>query len=315
MNKPKVAVGLCTYNNEDTIEETLSTLVNQTVKPDLIIICDKSSDKTFNKLQYFSKNSEIPIKIILQKGDGVASAYQEIYHELKKTNEYDIFATLQTDWKVKSDWLESHLKERERFPSCESVSVTKNIKESYIVKSIKDPGFFTGVNMSINMSALDKVNGWDVNFLRGEDWDIGIRLYYAGVVALRSNKPISERIKDDEPYISLSKAKRKPTSLTFLAKYGRFYLKLNPEHVIGDIVSLSFWMLLILFPIAILINLAYKVLLAVLVAIISIYILRLKIEGNSTNLALRRLILNGVAVPFALRRLLRRDPWNMRGFK
>lgn len=48
MDKPLVSVCIPTYNNEDTIEETVSSVLRQTWKNlELVIVDDGSSDRTY----------------------------------------------------------------------------------------------------------------------------------------------------------------------------------------------------------------------------------------------------------------------------
>ena len=60
MNKPFFSIIVTTFNNDKTIEKTLNSVINQTLNNDLyeiIVIDDKSTDDTFNKLQTFNANN------------------------------------------------------------------------------------------------------------------------------------------------------------------------------------------------------------------------------------------------------------------
>ena len=56
MNKPLVSVVMCVYNEEDYLEETIDSILNQTLADfEFIIINDGSEDKTQNILNYYKK--------------------------------------------------------------------------------------------------------------------------------------------------------------------------------------------------------------------------------------------------------------------
>jgi len=104
MGEPlKITVGICTRDNEGTIEETLVSILKQERRPDKIIVCDKSRDKTLDVIRGLSQRYGVPIQILHQNGDGVGDAYQQIYKNLGE--ETEVFATLQTNLVVESDWL------------------------------------------------------------------------------------------------------------------------------------------------------------------------------------------------------------------
>lgn len=105
--KLTIAVGIPTANNEDTIRETLESLLRQTVQPDRIIIIDASTDSTPNIVRSVNKNTSVPIEIHQQstRGQGVGGARQDIYDLLEE----DILACLDTQKKVGSRWIETRL--------------------------------------------------------------------------------------------------------------------------------------------------------------------------------------------------------------
>lgn len=62
----KISVGLCTYNGEKYIEKQIKSIINQTISPDEIIICDDcSKDNTVNIIRETLKNCSIKYKIII----------------------------------------------------------------------------------------------------------------------------------------------------------------------------------------------------------------------------------------------------------
>lgn len=65
----KLSVALCTYNGSRYIEKQLLSIVNQTIVPDEIIICDdRSSDSTVQIIEGFiKKHPDINIKIFINE--------------------------------------------------------------------------------------------------------------------------------------------------------------------------------------------------------------------------------------------------------
>lgn len=67
----KVSVALATYNGEKYIEEQLESIINQTIKPDEIIVCDdKSTDNTVLLINnIINRNRDIDIKLVINKNN------------------------------------------------------------------------------------------------------------------------------------------------------------------------------------------------------------------------------------------------------
>lgn len=64
----KVSVALCTYNGEKFIEEQLNSILNQTIKPDEIVLCDDiSKDRTIEIARRVLDNSGVDYKIIVNE--------------------------------------------------------------------------------------------------------------------------------------------------------------------------------------------------------------------------------------------------------
>lgn len=63
-----ISIALCTYNGEKYLKEQLESILNQTIRPNELIICDDgSSDTTVQILRDFQRNSIIPIYIYLNE--------------------------------------------------------------------------------------------------------------------------------------------------------------------------------------------------------------------------------------------------------
>lgn len=66
MHKPKISVALCTYNGEHYIAQQLASILNQSVFPDEIIICDdQSTDDTLAAIEKFIAESHAPVRLYI----------------------------------------------------------------------------------------------------------------------------------------------------------------------------------------------------------------------------------------------------------
>jgi glycosyltransferase involved in cell wall biosynthesis len=225
-------VGVPTYNNADTIERTIEVFENQSVPPTELIFCDASTDRTPEIIrQKASTVNDFEITLLEQEGEGVADAYNQILDSLD--GEYDVFGTLQTDFKVDEDWVENAIHLHEERPQSDIINAHTGIHREL---DPTEPPYFSGRCFTAKAGVLERVGGWDENFLRGEDWDIRIRLAGAGVTAFGTEQLDYESFSEDPP-ITLRKAMRKPTSATFLAKYGPWYAMYHPSHIVADGLS------------------------------------------------------------------------------
>lgn len=319
-----------TYNNEDSISSTLSLLDSQTHNPDRVVVCDKSEDRTPEMIKSFAAETELTIELIRQKGDGVAAAYNQILNHI--SGQYDIFLTFQTNISIPGDWLSNHLKIHAERPGIDLVTGDRlgNEDEGGVrtrpreceVTPDQSP-YYVGRNFSAKAGVLERIDGWDQNFLRGEDWDMRIRLAGAETRVYTTQTAGWEwQSGADDPTITFSKTKRRPTSLTFLAKYGTWYAKFHPSHIIGDGLSLLavvFTLLMaVTFPFSP--NLSVMSFFATVGCIVpyvtALGILRGGVDNSSFIRPVVKQYLVGVGVCYAARRLLRGDyDWNMAGFE
>lgn len=66
MKKDTVSVAICTYNGEVYISKQIESILNQTVLPDEIVICDDgSNDNTIHLINIISASSSIPFRIYI----------------------------------------------------------------------------------------------------------------------------------------------------------------------------------------------------------------------------------------------------------
>lgn len=95
--KKKILVFTATYNEAENIYKLISSIKNQQINPDLLIIDDNSPDGTFNIIE--KTQSEFNnIFLIKRKGKlGLDTAHKEAYDYAIKNN-YDYFITMDADF-------------------------------------------------------------------------------------------------------------------------------------------------------------------------------------------------------------------------
>ena len=317
---PEVVVGVPTYNNVDDIDETLEMLFAQTRRPDRLVFCDKSSDGTRERIRAYQDATDAPtIDIVDQSGDGVADAYNEVLNHI--AGEYDVFATVQTEISIDEEWLAGHLEVYSERPEVEMImGDNKNNEPTDREVKPDDRPYYIGRDFSAKAGVLERIDGWDRNFLRGEDWDMRIRLAGART-RVYAKTELGYRKDWSDPYVTLSKAKRKPTAVTFLAKYGPWYARFHPSHVVSDGLSLAS----IFGAVGTLASLPVSPTLAALSAMlftlsvlaywVGHLVLRGGVDQSLVVGPIRKQLLNGVAVLYAYDRVVRGDvEWNMSGF-
>jgi glycosyltransferase involved in cell wall biosynthesis len=307
--RPRVVVGVPTYNNEDTVERTIEVFEAQTVPPAELVFCDASTDRTPELIE--RKAGEVDafeITLLEQAGDGVADAYNRILSYLD--GDYDLFGTLQTDFGVDPDWVENAVEIHRAHPDVDVVNAHTGIHRRL---DPTEPPYFSGRCFTAKAGVLERVDGWDENFLRGEDWDIRIRLTGAGTTAFGTDLLAYENFADDPP-ITLRKALRKPTSATFLAKYGPWYARYHPSHVLADALAALAVLGVLLTPLAAPYGVALT-LLTVGVYLAGHNLTMGDVDGSRVVGVVRKQFLDGIGVWSAVARLLRERPdWNMTGF-
>lgn len=299
----RFVIGIPTYNNESTITDTLRIISNQTIVPDELIVCDKSNDNTPEVVQEFASDTDsFEITLIRQKGDGVADAYNQILNHIEN---YDIFGTIQTNFEIPGDWVESAIRLHKKY---DHIDIINSSQERNKILDPRSPDYFSGRCFTAKKGVLESVNGWDENFLRGEDWDIHIRLAQRGTQSLGSDALAYSELADDPP-VSIRKARRKPTSAMFLAKYGYWYFNYHPTHVIGDLIgalAILTLPLIMSYPASILVPIAY---------VVGYDIVEGGLGGSLVKTPLKKCYLDGYGFLISMLSIVKNNyQWNMEGF-
>ena len=176
-----ISLYIAAYNAEKTIEKSIKSILQQTLKPkEIIIINDCSTDKTLNLLKKFNQ-----IKIINNKKNYGLAKSRNI---ALKYSKYNFLASIDADVVCKKNWLETlfNTMVKKKADLIGGKLIDKYIKEpanhwrSYYLKQnwgdkqINNPQFIFGANFLLNKKKIKnlnikynetfRTNGEDVNF-------------------------------------------------------------------------------------------------------------------------------------------------------
>ena len=183
----KISIGIPCYNQGEFIAECIESVLNQTMSPHEIIVCnDGSQDDT----RYIAKS--YPVKYIEQVNKGLASARNTIL--MNMTGDY--FFPLDSDDKMVPNCLERISKAIEENPDADIVAPSFKCFGKYdsevilmpnpILEDFKPVDFKTPVNRigyfsAIKKEALLEVGGYSPKMTWGwEDYHLTINLLSIG---------------------------------------------------------------------------------------------------------------------------------------
>lgn len=319
-----ISVGIPTMNNEESIERMLRQLDEQTRPPDRVIVVDASTDATPEIVADVGDDVAFDVDLYEQsdRGRGVGAARADIYDRF----EGDVLACLDTEHAVDADWLAIHEEFHRSHPA---YGVLSNSGRPGFDGPVDDPlqsHFFGQSNCSLKREALDATGGWDPWMQRGEDWDLRIRLWTAGVKSWAKHgiaaTPFGRDLASNTTTWFRKKVYHDPSSVTFLRKYGLWYLRFYPLHVAADLLSLVAVVSLAIAPLGLLISPVSLVFLLGLPLASAAAFTYYKGPRKRSALLPRRSELSSLPVFFALGlsvlRNLRRvggdETWNYQGF-
>ena len=176
-----ISLYIAAYNAEKTIEKSIKSILQQTLKPkEIIVINDCSTDKTLSLLKKFNQ-----IKIINNKKNYGLAKSRNI---ALKYSKYDLLASIDSDVICKKNWLEKLFNTmiKKKADLIGGKLIDKYVKEpanhwrSYYLKQnwgdkqINNPQFIFGANFLLNKKKIKnlnikynetfRTNGEDVNF-------------------------------------------------------------------------------------------------------------------------------------------------------
>ncbi|MCX6742161.1 MAG: glycosyltransferase [Candidatus Pacearchaeota archaeon] len=177
--KLKVSFISTVLNEEENLEKFLESLLNQSVKPDEVILVDGGSkDKTLEIMRLYQKKSKIPFRIIIKKGANIADGRNIAINSAK----YGLIFVSDAGCIINKDWINETLK---FFPENDVVAgsykaIIKNDFEFFqsliVIKKIDRPSRMSSRNICFKKACWKKAGGYPEKCLTGEDTKFNISL-------------------------------------------------------------------------------------------------------------------------------------------
>jgi glycosyltransferase involved in cell wall biosynthesis len=243
MKKIKVSMISTVLNEENNIRKFLDSILNQTKRPNEIIVIDGgSTDKTYKILKEYSKKHKL-IKTFQEKGVNIARGRNIA---ISKAKEKIIFVS-DAGCIIDKNWIKDTLK---YFPKEDIVAgsykaITRNNFEYFqsliVIKKVTRPARMSSRNIAFKKECWKVVRGYPEKSLTGEDNRFNINLIEKGYKIKVNPKP-------------LISWEMRPT----LSKFSKqFYLYGRGDRIQGNlfkktlkknlVMVFGFWMYLVLF--------------------------------------------------------------------
>ncbi|MGB0383494.1 MAG: glycosyltransferase [Ardenticatenaceae bacterium] len=183
---PKISVIIPVYNGEQTIQETIDSVLAQTFSDfELIVINDGSTDAT---LEIVTSIQDPRVKLFSYPNRGLSHSRNRGLTHARS----DLVAFLDADDLWTADKLEAQRNALQANPQAtvayswtdfidefgqslgQGIHVTKN---GHVLADLLENNFIVnGSNVLIHQDALISVGGFDESFVSAEDWDLWLRL-------------------------------------------------------------------------------------------------------------------------------------------
>lgn len=167
----KISVIIPCFNEEDYLDNCLSTLATQTRPPDEVIVCDNNStDKSVNIANKYSK--ALPLKVIKQPIKGIIPTVEKAW----KSTSGELIVRTDADASFPKKWLENiekHFLSDSALAACGGNWIPYPVKFKYTLLTQISLGFgdivfplfrgfkmLYGLNTAFRRSTLAQINGY-----------------------------------------------------------------------------------------------------------------------------------------------------------
>lgn len=199
---PKISVIMGVYNNEDTIDDSINSIINQTIDDWEFVICDDcSTDSTFKILENYKK--KFPQKFIILKNDKNSRLAASLNHCLKYVSGKYIARMDGDDISVPNrlEILSTFLDQHPEYQVVGSQMLAfdndtekgiKNIVEKPDKYTMRYSTPFIHATIMMRKEAYDSICGYRVakETRRCEDADMWFRFFAAGFTGYNIQKPL-----------------------------------------------------------------------------------------------------------------------------
>lgn len=202
--KPAISVVVPAYNEEKTIQKTLSSLSNQQTKipTEVVVVDNNCTDNTVEIAQTFRKTIN-GLRIICERTQGIGAARNTGF----ENSTADIIASTDSDTSVPEDWISRIWGEfwvtdnlvalvgTFTFPSKGRVfnTIVRSlvILADYIHKTFTGSFAFRGSNFAIKKQIWERVGGFNTKLSALEDVELSLRVGKYGKISYISNLVVS----------------------------------------------------------------------------------------------------------------------------
>lgn len=179
----KISFITTVFNEEKNVENFINSVLNQSKKPNEIVIVDGgSTDKTIEIMKKMEAKSNVPIKIIVKKKANIALGRNIAI----KNSKYDLIFVSDAGCVLNKDWIKETLK---FFPKSDVVAgnykaIVKNKFEFFqskiVIKEVDRPSRMSSRNIAFKKDCWKKVGGYPEESLTGEDTGFNLKLTNSG---------------------------------------------------------------------------------------------------------------------------------------
>lgn len=178
-----ISVVIPTYNSQNTIIRTLSSVLNQTYKDyEIIIIDDGSTDKTKELIESFLQDKKVIYKYIYQKNAGPSVARNNGVQNA--IGEYIAFLDSDDEWHPKKLEMQIQIiKEKNllflgstyTFDDLIDENMEKIELKKFSFKKLIWSNKFSTPGVIIKRSFFEELGGFDISMKYAEDYDLWLR--------------------------------------------------------------------------------------------------------------------------------------------
>lgn len=195
------------FNAEKTIEKTIGSVLEQSLKPkEIIVVNDGSTDKTEKIVKRIAEKNPL-VRLFSRNNSGISASRN--FGALNASAEIIVF--LDSDVSVEKKWLEKlvlPLKDKNVFACCGKYSVESNKSfSSDFFSFVVSSSSFQGYNIAFRKKDFLEFNGFNENMRFSEDPELFLRAVISGKKLVETNAEsfhtsysLSERIKSNYNY-------------------------------------------------------------------------------------------------------------------
>jgi GT2 family glycosyltransferase len=239
-----LSVVVPTYNQADLLQESLQSLIDQTLPHDayeIVVVDDGSTDQTATALHEFAS----PVRVVRFPANRGRSAARNAGIRAAAA---PLVALVDSDIIVRRDFLSSHLEVHRRYGDgilsrgpVIDVPDVPSTRNGPLPKVVSSPAYLTTANAALARDALLRAGLFDEHFpgYGWEDFDLGLRLRRLGLRRVFCRQAVAYHVApvgywDDVPGLLQKEEARAKSAVYFYRKHptleARILIQATPLH-------------------------------------------------------------------------------------